>query len=131
MGRGLGRLDDLAGASHRWVEHPGSSVGRPMPNPGIAALPQASVGLPTRSPAARASRDVIGDVAIDVAAGPVDLDASLDVRPGQRLADDRDGLAGLEARLAVALGSLAPPRPHADGAPRSSSGLGHRVVTAP
>ena len=41
--------------SRRGVERPGCSVGRPMPKPGMAALPQASVGRPARSPAARAS----------------------------------------------------------------------------
>ena len=95
----------------------GLRVGWPMPKPGMAALPQASSGLAASVPGGACRRDIVGDGAFDVAAERRGIELLPDVRPGQRLADDGDGLARLQASLTIAATARRlveqPPRTHA------------------
>ena len=84
----------------------GARTGRPMPKPGIAALPHASVRVVGQD----AGRARLGDVGGDLGIVGGQLDADRDVRLGgvaqvaerQRPTDDRDRVAGRQPRLAVA-----------------------------
>ena len=101
----------------------GWETGRPTPNPGIAALPQAAPASSARVPAALASARsaAISGSAVQVAAAEAEVGARRVVQVPERQGapDDGHGVAGLQAGFAVlpasALPIDRPPRRRAAG----------------
>ena len=83
----------------------GAATGRPIPKPGIAALPQASAGSSARCPSARASaRSAATSGSSAARSGPVPMSAAdrvVQVGEGEGPPDDRHRVARLEPGLAV------------------------------
>ena len=117
---GPGRLVGVrrAAAGSRAGSMAGAATGRPIPNPGIAALPQAAAGSSARVPAARAaarSAATSGSSTSPIRARPeVGAGRVGQVGEGEGPADDRDRVARLQPRSRGTTGEpppLAAPRP--------------------
>ncbi len=99
----------------------GGRTGRPMPNPGIAALPQASSGSSARRPAARASARSAATSGSSASTPDPDACVGLgrvgEVRERHRPPDDGHRVARGESRLAIAPPSTRPSREPAKQGP--------------
>ena len=124
LGTARPRRPTRAAARSRRGSSSGATTGRPIPKPGIAALPQAAAGSSARVPVGTRRGEVRGDLRVvdrEVRAGPeVGRERVGEIGEGQGPADDRDRVTRLDPALAI--GPVAAPIPERPAPGSGASG---------